>query len=199
MYIQMFIRSFFKRWDKLNIPKLQIHRIDAKLGLSIQYPRQHIEQPPADLQIKQPPAELSINVQEGQLFIDASQARAEYGFKTIKELEKMAAKKGNQDLLDGIARRAKEGYQLMNIGKNNNALQSIAKSKISPKSKPLGIAFIPSAKVKLEYKPADVEINVTANEPIINTKINKPIHDYTPGKVNMELLQYPSVKIDWLV
>ncbi|MFC7685727.1 DUF6470 family protein [Ureibacillus sp. GCM10028918] len=183
----------------MNIPKLLIQSTDAKVGLSIQQPKQHIQQPPAELQIKQPSAEISISVEKGQLFIDASQARSEYGFKTIQELEKMAAKKGYQDLLDGIARRAREGGQLMSIGKNNNALQSIAKSKTSPNSKSLGIVFIPSAKVKLDYKPAEVDINVQTKEPIINAKINKPIHNYTPGKVNVDLIQYPSLKIDWLV
>nr|WP_106783724.1 DUF6470 family protein [Lysinibacillus timonensis] len=184
----------------MNVPKLQIHTINAKLNLSIQQPKQYIEQPPAELEIKQPPAEITINVEEGQLFIDASQARSDYGFATIRELEKRVAQKGYQDLLDGIARRAREGFQLMNIGKNSNALQSIAKSKTSPNSKPLGITFIPSANsVKIEYQPADVQINVQTKEPIINSKINKPIHNYTPGKVDIEMLQYPSVSIDWLV
>ena len=183
----------------MNIPKLQIHTTNAKLGLNIHDPQQHIEQPPADLEIKQPPAEITIDVQKGELFIDASEARSYYGFKTVQELEKIAAQKGYQDSLEGIARRAREGYQLMNIGKNRNAIQAIAKSKTNDIKK-LGIAFIPKANtVKIQYNPATVDIDVKRNDPIINVKINKPIHKYTPGKVDLEMLQMPSVKIDWLL
>ncbi|TSI07328.1 DUF6470 family protein [Lysinibacillus sp. BW-2-10] len=184
----------------MDIPKLQIRTTDALLKLNIQQPKQHIEQLPAELQIKQPAAELSINSTEGKLLIDASEARKDYGFIPIHEIERRAAQKGYQDLLNGIARRAKEGFQLMNIGKNSNALHSIIDAKTSPKNKPLGIKFIPKAdSVKIEYIPTDIQIDIKTNEPIINAKINKPIHNYTPGKTDVELAQYPTINIDWLV
>ena len=66
--------------------------------------------------------------------------------------------------------------------------------------KQLGIKFIPSyGAVKLNYVPSNVEINVQPNEPQIDVSIRKPVHDYTPGKVSVELLQKPSIEIDWKV
>ena len=100
----------------------------------------------------------------------------------------------------GIARRAREGDMLMSIEKGGNAISSIIDSRTTPQQKALGIKFIPSANsVKMSYMPANVDIEVQKNEPKIDVKINKPIHNYTPGKVIVDLIQKPSIEIDWKV
>jgi len=185
----------------MQIPKLQIQSKNAEIGLNIQQPKQHIEQPQADMEIKQPAAELSINIVEGQMKIDASKARSEYGFASVGELAKRDAQKGMQDILAGIARRAREGDMLMSIEKGNNDIGQIVDSKTSPENKTSGITFIPSGNnsVKFEYTPADVQVDIKKNDPEIDVEINKPIYNYTPGKVKVEMLQDPTIKIDWLV
>lgn len=185
----------------MKIPQMQIHTTDAQLALTIQQPIQEIKQPPADMTIKQPPAELSIQVTEGQLQLDQTQLRADLGMYTFTEFARKAAQKGVQDILSGIARRAREGEQLGDIANGNNALSAIAASRNkNMEQKKLGIKFIPSYNaVKINITPSNVEINVQTNEPKINAKINKPIHRYTPGKVSVDLVQKPSVKIDWIL
>lgn len=184
----------------MRIPQIQIRTTKAELGLTIQQPQQQIKQKPADVQIEQPAAELSINTTQGQLHIDSSQARSELGLKTMIELARNDAQNGVQGVMAGIARRVREGDMLMSIEKGGNAISSIIDSRTIPRQKALGIKFIPSANsVKMSYTPSNVDIQVQKNEPKIDVKINKTIHDYTPGKVIVDLKQKPSIEIDWKV
>lgn len=185
----------------MRIPQIQIQTTNAQIGLTIQEPQQQLEQQPADMQIKQPAAELTIETTEGQLQIDQTQVRADLGFYSLPDFSRNAAQKGKELILQGIARRAREGEQLGDIVHGNNAIASIAASKNeNMQQKQLGITFIPSCgAVKLNYTPSNVEINVQPNEPQIDVFIRKPVHDYTPGKVSVELLQKPSIEIDWKV
>lgn len=193
------VRKRKVNWMK--IPQLQLTITDAQIGLTIPKAQQEMEQPPADLQIEQPAAELTISTKEGFLEMDATQFWSDLGFRSIPELVKAFAQKGHQDVQEGIARRAREGGQLANIANGGNPLAEISKSKNRNLDiKPLGITFIPSYQsIKLHYNPADVQVDVKRNDPVIDVNINKPIYKYTPGNVQVDLLQQPSVKIDWLV
>ena len=185
----------------MRIPQILIQTTNAQIGLTIPEPQQYIEQQPAELQIRQPAAELTIETTEGQLQIDQTQLRADLGMYTLPEFARNAAQKGRQMILQGIARRAREGEQLGDIRNGNNAIASIAASRNeNMKQQQLGIKFVPSfGAVKLNYIPADVEIHVQTNKPKVDATIHKPIHQYTPGKVKVDLLQKPLVEIDWKV
>lgn len=184
----------------MKIPKLQIQTTKAELGLTIQQPRQRIQQQQADMQIQQPAAQLSIRTTEGQLYQDASQARRDIGMVSTVEMTKNYAEKGKQAALAGVARRAREGEQMMSIEKGANAISSIISAKTGPKQKTLAIKFIPSGdSVKTTYTPATVDIQVQKNDPKINVQIHKPIHNYTPGSVKIDLIQKPSIQINWEV
>jgi len=184
----------------MKIPQIQIQTKKAELGLIIQQPKQQIQQPQADMQIHQPAAELSIHTTKGQLYIDSSQARRDIGMVSSMEMTRNYAEKGKQAALAGVARRAREGEQLMSIEKGGNAIYSIIDAKSGPKNIKMGIKFIPSGNsVKTTYIPATVDIQVQKNNPKIDVQINKPIHNYSPGNVNIDLIQKPSIQIDWEV
>lgn len=184
----------------MRIPQIQIQTTKAKLGLNIENPQQRIKQPTADLQIRQPAAEVSIRTTDGQLHIDSSQARRDLGLIGPLESSRNYAQKGKQAVLAGIARRAREGEQLASIENGGNAIQALAASKATPQKKALGIKFVPSVgSVKTTYTPASVDINVQTNKAQIDATVNKPVHNYTPGKVSGYMLQYPSIEIDVFV
>ena len=184
----------------MKIPQIQIQTTRAELGLKIQQPKQQIQQPQAEMKIYQPAAELSIHTTEGQLYIDSSQARRDLGMVSSMEMTRNYAEKGKQAALAGVARRAREGEQLMSIEKGGNAIYSIIDSKTGPQNIKMGIKFIPSGdSVRTTYTPATIDIQVQKNEPKIDVQINKPVHRYTPGNVNIDLIQTPSIQIEWEV
>ena len=185
------------------LPQLQIHTTDAKIDLDIHKPQQYIKQPQATQTIEQPAAILEIRTTRGVLKIDSSQARRDLGL--IGPLESVGkyAQEGKQVALEGMARRASEGRQMMeNAGKGQGSaiIQSIAKQNHGPHPVKFNIKFVPSiGSVKIDYTPGQTDINITRQKPKIDAQVNKPIHEYTPGKVTGTMIQRPSVQTDVIV
>jgi len=185
----------------MRFPQIQITKKDIKMDWNIQEPVQRIQQPRAEQSISQPAAILEIHTTKSDLKIDSSQARRDIGMLTTKESIEKYAQAGREGYLKGIARRVQEGYQMMNgAGKEQgrSVMQSIAKQNTGPKRPgPYNIKFVPSVgSVKIDYTPGTTDVNIKRQEPKIDTKVNKPIHEYTPGKVTGTMLQRPSVTID---
>lgn len=185
----------------MRFPQIQITAKDIQMDWNIQEPVQRIQQPRAEQSISQPAAILEIHTTKSDLKIDSSQARRDIGMLTTKESIEKYAQAGREGNLKGIARRVQEGYQMMNgAGKEQgrSVMQSIAKQNTGPKRPgPYNIKFVPSVgSVKIDYTPGTTDVNITRQEPKIDTKVNKPIHEYTPGKVTGTMLQRPSVTID---
>lgn len=185
----------------MRLPQIQIRTTDAKLDLQISKPQQSIEQPRATQTIEQPAAILEINTTRGKLEIDSSQARRDLGQIGPIEATKNAAQEGKQAALSGAARRAQEGRQMMisaGKGQGRATIQNIAKQNTGPhRPGPYNIKFVPSiGSVKIDYTPGTTDINIERREPIIDVKVNKPIYEYTPGKVTGTMVQRPDVEID---
>lgn len=184
----------------MNIPYIQIRTTDAKLGLNISDSKQIIRQPKATQNIEQPAAILEMHTTRGIMRIDSSQARRDVGLTGQLESAANFASEGRRKAMQGIARRATEGNQMMDIAHNSNAIPSIAKKNSFPVQAKLGIDFIPSVgSVKLDYTPAELDIIVQPQKAKISSQVNKPIHEYTQGKVSGYMLQKPSIEIDVVV
>ncbi|AVK82784.1 hypothetical protein C3943_04020 [Lysinibacillus sp. B2A1] len=187
----------------MRLPQIQIHTTDAKLNLHIAKPQQNIKQPKATQHIEQPAAILEINTTRGILKIDSSQARRDLGMIGPIEATKNAAEEGSQAALSGAARRAREGRQMMmsaGKGQGRSTIQNIAKQNHGPHRVQFNIKFVPSVgSVKINYTPGTTDVNIQRREPIIDAKVNNPIHEYTPGKVTGTMVQRPDVDIDVII
>lgn len=188
--------------NQLKIPQLQIATTDIKVNMQIQDPIQKIHQKKADLIINQPAATVNISSKAAKLLIDQSQAWGELGLLTTKELIAKYAQEGQQAVLKRISKDASEGRQMMESagkGSGSQIAANLAKQKHGPKRVPINIKFIPSiGSVDINYVPGNVNINITPQKPKIDAHINKPTHHYTPGKVTYEVVQKPSIEIDFI-
>lgn len=184
----------------MRIPQIQIQTTKAQLGINVSKPVQRIQQTQTDLHIRQPNAVVSMQTTDSTLRIDSSQARRDLGLFGPLESGRMNAQKGKQGVIAGIARRAQEGERMMRIENKGQPIQSIASTKVGRPMKSLGIKFVPSVNsVKISYTPSKLDINVQTHAPQINATVNKPINEYTPGKVSGYMMQYPSIEIDVIV
>lgn len=184
----------------MNIPKLSIESTKAQIGLNIQKPVQEIEQPIANLDLQQPKAVLNIETTKSTLSIDALEERESLDLKSSRSRTSEVARYSLQQASDGIVRRTQEGNELMRIENGGNPIAEQSKRSGRQPYSSLSIMFIPKAdSVKLNFKPAKVDFQVESQKVINHTAINKPIHNYTPGKVKVEMLQQPSINIDWRI
>lgn len=183
----------------MQVPQIRITSQQAQIELDIQQPIQSIEQPAAVIDLQQPPAEVSIERTPSQLTIDQTKAREDMDLKSIAKRIEEAAQQGHQDLLEGIARRTQDGAQLMMIENGGNAIASIAKRNSEGPEKQFNIGWIPSyGSVNIRFVPGKVDIDTKTNPVINNSRAQKPIHEYQPGKVNITMKNYPSLNIDFV-
>lgn len=184
----------------MNIPQLQVTTIKAQLGLTTQQPTQQIEQPKATLDLQQPQAEMTINTMKSRLSIDTTEARADMDLKSAARRTSDVAQYAKSEVSNGIARRAQDGNDLMRIENGGNPITAFADRAFRQPYSSLSIKFIPSyGSVKVSFEPGSVDIRVEPQKVINNSNANKPMHTYTPGKVTAELLQKPSIQIDWKI
>lgn len=181
----------------MEIPKLHIETTKGMLGQSTTRPMQRIEQPVASLSIEQPKAIQTFQTTQPKLSINSIQARADVDLKSISKRWDEVASYSRQSLLEGMARRAQQGAEMMSIENGGNPFASQAKQ-TGRQMKSLGIKFIPSyGSVKIDFTPGNVNIQTEQQKPIISAQANKPIIDFVPGKVKAEMIQYPSIDISW--
>ncbi|MFJ7932824.1 DUF6470 family protein [Sporosarcina sp. NPDC096371] len=181
----------------MNIPQLQIQTTSGILGLQVAKPIQEIEQPRAILTQQQPAAILEISTTRSQLSIDTTEARADVDMKSVRRRIEENAQFGMQGASEGTARRAQEGQQMLRIENGGKAIIDIAKQNATPPPAPLGIRFVGGySKVQVSIQPGTTNIQITPQKPINDVQINKPIRNYTPGKVTGVMEQYPSIQID---
>lgn len=183
----------------MNIPQIRLESRFAKIGLQTNQAELQIEQPKADLSIQQPKAELDIERTPSKLSIDQTQAWDDMDLKHISRRNEEAADQGIQDALEGTARRSQQGDELMRIENGGNPIASQAEVNSQSQQFEFNIGYVPSPfSVKIDFQPSTVKINVKRNDPIIESKINKPVYDYKPGNVDVTLVERNSLKIDFV-
>ncbi|KAF1678090.1 DUF6470 family protein [Bacillus mexicanus] len=181
----------------MQIPRLIMHSVQGKIGLTTTPASLKMEQPQADLEIEQPSAEMEISVKPGKLTIDQTQAWEELDRKHILQRIEEAAQQGHEDVMEGIARIVQEGDELMRIENKGNPIASQAKRNSEMKQIQLGERYaISISRVKVQYTPSELDIQITPKKPVIQAEPRKPIVEYTPGNVQVDMLQYPDLNID---
>lgn len=181
----------------MNIPQLQITTTRGVLGLRTTPGKQEIEQPRAILSQQQPAAILEMSTTNPQLSLDTTEVRAEIDMKSVFKRVEESAQLGYQGAMEGTARRAQEGRQLMQIENGGNAIRDIAMQNATPPPASLGIRFVGNRmKIQMAIQPGTLDIQVRPQKAINEVTIQKPIYRYTQGKVTGQMEQWPSIQID---
>ncbi len=181
----------------MNIPQLQIQTTRAVLDLQIDKAVQQIEQPKATQQIEQPAAILEMSTTKPRLSLDTTENRAELDLKSPLRRSSENAQYGLQQVSEGTGRRAQEGQQLVAIENGGDTLADIAKQSTDRQIAPMNVRFVGDrTKIQTEISPGSLTINARPQKVTHTVQINKPIHNYTPGKVSGVMKQYPSIQFD---
>ncbi|MCM3567017.1 DUF6470 family protein [Neobacillus mesonae] len=183
----------------MQLPQIRLHQTYAQIGLRTIQPVQEIHQQPADLSIKQIPAEMTVDRKPAQLEIDQDEAWNQLGYKSLPVLTQDFVDYSKQIGLEAIGEIAEEGNQLGAIENKSDAFAEIAAQKGNPPPADFNITYIPSyGSVKIHFKPTEVHINWKQGGAEIDSKINKPIHQYQPGRTEVYLRQKQQLEIDFV-
>ena len=146
---------------------------------------------------QQPAAILEMSTKRPQLSLDTTEARADLDLKSVFKRTDEYAQLGKQGAMEGAARRAQEGQQLLRIENGGNVIAQLAKQNGTPPPAELAIRFVGDrSKVQTSIQTGTLNIQVTPQKPIFDVTTQSPIHHYTQGKVTGEMEQWQSIQID---
>lgn len=176
------------------IPMLQIRQQQARIGIDADPGQYSMRQPKADLQIVSKPAVMTIDQHQPELTVDSSRARAAFTGGPHLEMTQRLYSNVKQIFLEGIAKRVEQGNRMAEFFKPGNTV-----AEVYGKRQPLpvlgefrGEASFDNVDVRFNVRPVDIEIERSPVE--INVQVNKPEIEYNRGKLDIYMMQYPSVQ-----
>lgn len=150
---------------------LQINQQFARIGLKITPFQYDLKQQAPDLQIQQTPAQITLTQPAATLEINYAPAREALGYCGIEAQLRQFNQEAMATSMDGIQRRAREGYELGHI-ENKVSVAQVVKEAIAPQEKDLELVAIPSIEVKISVNSVQLEV--------VQGGING---NYTPGTI----------------
>lgn len=183
---------------KLRLPQIRLETERAQLSIHSPKGKQSIEQPHAEVDIQQPKAEMTAHTTPSKLSIDQTRAWEAMDLKHIFRRIEEFADLGRQYLLEGMARRAEQGNEMMRIENGGNPLPDIARRNSERPTYDFNIGYVPPRfSVDIHYEPSKLDIQWQINNPIINIKARKAITEYDPSPVEIAMERYATLKIDF--
>jgi len=179
----------------MNIPPLQIHQQRARIAIDTRPPFMEIKQNRAKLRIKQRRGELKIQHRDVRVQIDNYPARHDLGLKNNQDFMHDSAARARRIALEVTARYARQGDRMADSTKPGNSVEEIAYENSIPERKELFLKWVRGP--EFSVIPASLEINYTPYRAGIEVGIEPPVIRPHRGKVNVSMMQYAKVEIDW--
>ena len=181
--------------------QLSIMTKPGLIGIQTTPAQLNIRTRPARLEIHQEVGRISINTRRPKLEINQYPSQAQLGYKRISDISAEMARLGAQKALEFVGNKTQEGNRLRALENGGNPIREIAIDKAWPVKQRQG-GFTPIVGPAFSAVPGEVFITPP--------EVKNPVHigyeaqfipgelnsNYSPGKVDVYLRQYPEIKID---
>lgn len=182
----------------MELPQIRLSSDRASLSIRMEKGHQSIEQPKAELHIQQPKADMTIKQPTGKLTIDQTNAWHNLGLKSSRVRTEETADHAKRTVLEGTARMAEEGDELMRIENGGEPLaDQAARNAIWQFDYPLDGMPVYDL-VSIDYQANEPEISFAKKEPVIEAVPQKVRYDYQPGNVDVFMEKYAALDIDFV-
>lgn len=178
---------------------LKITTIPIKYELKITDARLVRESGTAELEMTRDKGGLQIKSRPIRLRLDTYDARNSV-VPTTRTAIYQAADKGLQAAYDATAQFAEAGQILLNakIGEGAQALQNIWNQRYALPTGDFQLGFLPAAGPDIEWEPPSLSINYQMDKLHFEPHIQKENVRFIPGDIELSILQYPSVHIEYV-
>lgn len=180
----------------MDLPRIEIHTVRAETGIQTERPPMSIRQRPADIEIDQDlVGTFRISTTASKLYIDQSEAFADADLKGPLRRNREMVQKAHENVMEYIAKTARQGERLKRIEHGGNALAEIAREKGERKQFSYNIANVPknAFRVKFHYVPSEVHVDIDWPDPEIRVKTNEPEIHIPRWRANVYLKQKNSI------
>lgn len=175
---------------------ISIHQTYGRIGIDTTPAEININNKNADLDIKQVPAKMEIDHKLPQVHIDQYQCFYESGLKSIFDLNHDEAGKSAEIGLEAIGKIADDGDALASIENHQDVITELAQE-AGIQDTNFNVDLMPKSRPKIWFD-GYLNINWIEGGVEINAIPHKPEIKAIPGSINIYMIQYPSIKIDYV-
>ena len=176
---------------------IQIESVKAQIYVKTTNAKITIESPPAYYEMNTKQAKILIQKEPLQIRIDQSQCFNESGLMNNEAQREDNKNRGDQAVLEGIARMVSEGNQMAMIENGVNMISEIAYNGTFD-IREYDLGTMPKSKPQIDFTGGELDIKVDDGYVQINTKPNMPRIDYEAGSVETAMSQQPSISIRYV-
>ena len=180
------------------VMRIQMRSQSALIGMETQKAKLEIEQPPADYELDIEHVKVLIDSELPKVTINQNQAFSESGLQGVLELTFSNAQIAKQLLMQGIERASQQGDEIADISKPNPIPDHAKYNAYDQFKRDYNVTTMPMSGPDIEVIEGTVDIEVQEGKAELTTKPNKPLIDYTPGRVSTFMQRYNSLEI-WTV
>ncbi|WHE06701.1 DUF6470 family protein [Thermoanaerobacterium thermosaccharolyticum] len=175
---------------------IAIHQTFGRIGIDTTPAEINIHNQNAVLEITNVPTRIEIDQKLPQVHIDQYQCFYESGLKSVFDLIHDEAERSYQVGLEAIAKIVDDGNALAAIENHQNVIPELA-SEAGIESIDFNVDLMPKSRPKIWFD-GYLNINWQKENVSVNVKPQKPEIEATRANVSIYMLQYPSIKIDYL-
>ncbi|MCA0757553.1 hypothetical protein KP806_21050 [Paenibacillus sp. N4] len=179
----------------MQIPQIQIRQQYGKIHIDADNGRQELEQPQAKLEMEQIEPVQHMNTTRAQLEINQDRAWDALALgdnlKTMSTIYSMASDMA----LRGLERIVEQGNRMAAIHRGGNPIAEMAGDWQRTYSEYDFRGAASFDNVDITYTPSELTIETTPGRVELNVQVNKPIHHYERGKLEIYMSQYPKLEI----
>jgi hypothetical protein len=179
----------------MQLPQIQIRQQQAQLYIDADLGKQSIEQPKATIDMRQIAPEQHFSTTRGQLQVNQDRAWEALGIGNHLKAMSTIYSMSSDIALQGLARIVQKGDQMaaIHLGGNPIAEMALDWKRTFPEFDFRGPASF--LNVDVSYTPGELTRETTPGRVELNVQVNRPIHQYERGKLDIHMSQYPKVEI----
>jgi len=176
--------------------RIQMQSTPMIIEMQTQRAVTEIDQEPAsiDMRIKHPKVRVESTLPKVE--ISQQQAFSESGLKGVLELTFENGQRAKQLLLQGVGRVSSQGDEKTQIHKPDPTPDHAQYNAYEQFKKDYNIETMPKSGPDIRVIEGQLDIQVDTGVVNMDVQVNKPQIDVAPGKVNVKVKQYNSLKID---
>ena len=181
-------------------PLLKITNIPITFELKINKAHLEYQNGTADLEITRNDGKMSIRSSPIRLQLDTFEARDSISPASVTSNIQRFAQSGKNMAYQVTASNAQDGHMLLKAKIGEDAIGNIIRNKTDKYfgEKQFNIGFIPDTQAEMTWVEPNITIDYQMDKLNFDWHIMKGDFEFIPGNIEMEIMQYPDVVIEYI-
>lgn len=135
--------------------------------------------------------------QNTRLQMDSTNFRSDLGYKSHDAMMQDFAQRSRRSAQEAVANKVDFGNQAIHIEKGAS-IPDILYSRLMQDKSSASLQMVPLSPIQMDWAPSQLEVNYEPVRQSFDWRTAKSSLEFIPGKFSVDILQYPSVNIEYI-